>query len=93
MLRIAAPKCECASKREKSGAVIKLIKMAAYFNEDPLSAAISFSATHSEAQRYWVVIMDPEMSVNILTEALPLYWLHSIVGHYNDTEHIDHFAG
>ena len=44
-------------------------------------------------QRYWVVITDPEMSVSILTDALPLYWLHRIVGHYNDTEPIDHFAG
>ena len=31
------------------------------------------------AQRYWVVIKDPDMSVRILTDALPLYWLRDIM--------------
>ena len=31
------------------------------------------------AQRYWLAITDPEMSVSILTDALPLYWLRGVM--------------
>ena len=38
------------------------------------------------AQRYWVVITDPEMSVRILTDALPLYWLRGIMTPNKDVQ-------